>query len=869
MLPKTDVIITGFFHRHNFGDDLFEWVYRKFFETDPRLKRFKPHYVATDDIHHLNIVELKTSCACIVLAGGDVLNDYFLRKIKWLLQQFGSSVPVVAMSVGVPYIDIISEAKLDFLSAIVGRAKGDVRLLRSRYDNQCVWYQPDVACLLPMYVHQRPNGTMLLPKSQDTSLAIGVCLARPIVKSNVEYEQVVKQMADFFDMIAAYKTPTEQHFELYLLPFNTHKESLTECDYYINRDIMDAVTEKMRIHNVEKRFSVEEMYAVFQSELDYVLPMRYHAHIMSIVTNTPMLSLGISSKVKNLLSDVGLSDTHVDAMTVNEKDLPITFDTEKAFTVFKDFVTCSHTSQHELFKTYLASTVNGNDVVFPNLLYNYVSSPPEKTLDQRVRAQDRGDVIRKTAGKVLEYLSGQSPSEEDINRLLKVPGRLKELVESDDSDKKKSCDFLAGVICYELLELPFSKYHYGMSQKLLRQDFTMEKDLRWVWSDSKKTQMNQGTDLFNVKVALFNARYVSTDDFRGYHRSGWQYVVDNLMQFHGTNVHLVFDNYVDRTFHWAEDIYKYAELIPYDRPWCGFLHHTFDTSYSPFNVPALFKKDTFLKSLDHCVALFTLSKDLKTKLDVLLQHHGFGHITTRAFVHPTEIPATGFDFYRFADNPSRKVIQIGAWLRDPFGIYELEPYESASQSNSRARIDIQKAALQGRSMDNYFKPNDLSLHVVHPDHCTITLSTFESNELTQIQPDTNKFIAGLVKHILSKHRSVQMIPTVDNDEYDQLLSENIVFLKLVDASAVNTVIECIVRATPILVNRHPALEEVLSKEYPFFYDTLQEAGNMCNDVELIRRTHRFLQGLNKRCFTMEFFLDQVEAEMKKILHKTH
>ena len=42
--------------------------------------------------------------------------------------------------------------------------------------------------------------------------------------------------------------------------------------------------------------------------------------------------------------------------------------------------------------------------------------------------------------------------------------------------------------------------------------------------------------------------------------------------------------------------------------------------------------------------------------------------------------------------------------------------------------------------------------------------------------------------------------SLSNEDYDILLSENIVFLDLYDSSANNAVIECIARATPLLVN---------------------------------------------------------------------
>ena len=68
--------------------------------------------------------------------------------------------------------------------------------------------------------------------------------------------------------------------------------------------------------------------------------------------------------------------------------------------------------------------------------------------------------------------------------------------------------------------------------------------------------------------------------------------------------------------------------------------------------------------------------------------------------------------------------------------------------------------------------------------------------------------------------NINFIEHVDNKNYDLLLSENIVFVNLVDASAVNTIIECIVRNTPIIVNKIPAVVEMLGENYPMYYTLL-------------------------------------------------
>ena len=107
--------------------------------------------------------------------------------------------------------------------------------------------------------------------------------------------------------------------------------------------------------------------------------------------------------------------------------------------------------------------------------------------------------------------------------------------------------------------------------------------------------------------------------------------------------------------------------------------------------------------------------------------------------------------------------------------------------------------------------------------------------------------------------------TLSNEEYDDLLSKNIVFLNLVDASACNTLIECVVRNTPILINRLPAVEEVLGYKYPLYYDTIEDASFLLTQ-ENINQAHSYLVSLDKMNYTMKYFINSFEQKIKKILH---
>jgi hypothetical protein len=100
---------------------------------------------------------------------------------------------------------------------------------------------------------------------------------------------------------------------------------------------------------------------------------------------------------------------------------------------------------------------------------------------------------------------------------------------------------------------------------------------------------------------------------------------------------------------------------------------------------------------------------------------------------------------------------------------------------------------------------------------------------------------------------VEHVRFLSNDAYDCLLSKNIAFCHLFDSSANNAVIECIVRTTPVLVNPLPAVVEYLGRDYPFYFNDLEEAAAKAEDMGCVEAAHAYLQNLPKDSLTAESF----------------
>jgi hypothetical protein len=113
-----------------------------------------------------------------------------------------------------------------------------------------------------------------------------------------------------------------------------------------------------------------------------------------------------------------------------------------------------------------------------------------------------------------------------------------------------------------------------------------------------------------------------------------------------------------------------------------------------------------------------------------------------------------------------------------------------------------------------------------------------------------------------------MMNYIDNNSYDKLLSENIVYINLVDASAVNTLIECIVRNTPILINKIPAIVELLGENYPLYYKNNIDVYNLLSDANNIKKAYYHIKKLPKDKYLINTFIKEL-IKIMSIINNGH
>lgn len=422
--------------------------------------------------------------------------------------------------------------------------------------------------------------------------------------------------------------------------------------------------------------------------------------------------------------------------------------------------------------------------------------------------------------------------------------------------------FAAQHVSFSITNNPESKYLYGLCQDLYERK-NLRDMIMYIMKDfHSDTSKNVSP---NGKSSGLNVKYIDQQKGEKVHRSGWNYVLDHLEKYNDPKSIMV-DTFIDRTFHWCEESLLASGILPYTNRWIGFVHHTDhdNAAENGYSVTNLFKKKSFLESLETCKCLVVLSDYLNYKVTEMLMNVDRPNVAVVTLYHPTEFSKKLFDFKNFKGD----LIQIGAWMRDPLAIFKLKTV-------------FKKKALKGSDMDNYFPPKNGIFFTNKPvgnflrvcesvcrAHCSsvflnslsdLIISGMENvpanlylTDQQQNLVSETKVFGGMVSDLLS---SVQIVERLTDSQYDDLLTSHVVFVKLFDASAVNTLIECVVRNTPICINKLPAVVEILGDKYPLYFDTLEDATNKLK-YDIVLRAHRYLCQMDKTQLKIETFVDK-------------
>lgn len=295
------------------------------------------------------------------------------------------------------------------------------------------------------------------------------------------------------------------------------------------------------------------------------------------------------------------------------------------------------------------------------------------------------------------------------------------------------------------------------------------------------------------------------------HRSGWPYCLDALSPLFDKESPVIFDDFIERTFLYRNKRFNRV----YDKPWVGVMHHPPDLPrwYMPGMTSGTLQRDkSWQQSIEQLQLMIVLSENVRTWF---MQQ--YPHVPCVTIKHATGLPLLYWSPDSFLAKQRPKMMQVGWFLRNVSAINHVE------MGDRFQRVKL-VASTMGLSLTLKPCQNYYSTNFPHRKH----------------------------------HTDVEVVNWVPHDIYDVMMSECVVLMEVISAAANNTVVECIMRNTPLCINRHPGPEYYLGKNYPLFYDDFDDIDQVLT-IDNILAAHQYLKAMDKWWITGNMFREQLQA----------
>jgi hypothetical protein len=315
-------------------------------------------------------------------------------------------------------------------------------------------------------------------------------------------------------------------------------------------------------------------------------------------------------------------------------------------------------------------------------------------------------------------------------------------------------------------------------------------------------------------------------DTYGFHRHGWAWVVDHI----AANLHS--DSASVSLFSFCEQKFLYGSrlgerLNDYEapsKPWIGIFHlpPCVPQWYSSTHQLSRFlTEDIPRESLANCVATISLSDYLANYMGKVV----CPNIPSYSLLHPTPFDVSSFDrdqfFNDWRQSGKLRICQLGFWLRKHHFIHRLI---------SEGLNDVM--------------PFQVGINSVN---------------------QKNTFRRDLKINNVSVQDKVFLTSKLSSSDYDRLLSSSLVLLPLYDTSANNSLIECISRGTPILIEKHPATVQYLGADYPLFFNSYQQCLDILTSEDLVYRVESACSYMSILRYQQALHIDRFIDSMKDII----
>ena len=456
------IVIYGYYGQNNLGDDLFEYVFKFLIGTRYRVT-FTCNIIPND-------VDI------IIYGGGDLFNDFFYNSFK-LPQHPPQHIPIYVISAGIPYPSHINKGSYSIFDIIMLRSKYDVDDLKLITNNE-VYYYPDIVFMLPMIPNKIPNKipneitneiTNEIPN--ESVKKIGVFLMGTL--DNRESE---KGLIKFLNYIID-RNPGK--YEIILYSFNTKKGSNVN-DITINDRIYNDIHSGIIIDR--NKIECENVLNVFKS-LDYTICMKYHAHVLSIMSEKPILSINGVRKTRCLMNEAKLSEY---VYSIENGEI---VDPELLYRKFLLLLDCREDIISKM-KTYNRETQQ-ELLDFKNKFYYIMDNPiftkREKIITHFIYKNDYSDIIT----KIIRYLVitiNEHEHEHEHERIIRDlecnAYSLRRIIRDQNDLKSEFKKELVENAIFMITWTYNTKYSYGFSEKLL--DCSLRDNIIYIIEDHKR-----------------------------------------------------------------------------------------------------------------------------------------------------------------------------------------------------------------------------------------------------------------------------------------------------------------------------------------------------------------------------------------------
>ena len=351
-VPKKQALVLGYYGSHNSGDECFGCIWESMNSEECMYTVQDPH----------RITHIPSYIDEVIVGGGDLLNPYFIDRIRDLLKT-RPRVWVKAVSVGIPYPQVINRPFLSLFNEIVLRNKLDLPYVQRHHPN--VSAQPDLVFQMPNYIQRVEASVKAAFKSKCKALGqeepaqppliepskeefnIGVYLTRTMFRVGYEHQyfNLVQKFANLFVLLSEWATknlpkPIRFHF----IPMCVNPGNMKENDIELCRQMDTLLTgTSVLTHFVDQTLDIEDLvqkhkYAYLpylyhlSKSMDMALCQRFHAHVFCLMHQVPFVSMATTRKCEQIMLEHGLEKWSVE-MRLSKDFNPVDMDLTKAIEV--------------------------------------------------------------------------------------------------------------------------------------------------------------------------------------------------------------------------------------------------------------------------------------------------------------------------------------------------------------------------------------------------------------------------------------------------------------------------------------------------------------------------------------------------------